>query len=390
MEILEFTVDIALIIVAIHLFFVSSDVLKKELLLFSILFVVFVVFSDLIFGKSFSRLSETFMSDLNQIKYSLYVFIFIFFYINRSISIPPPFRLSFSRKVHALDWVLSIPVLIFLAYYASSKGFRLDSSYVESVDIRSIWVDYVFVYCIVCLVALRGSSLIMWLMILVCAFQFIAAERMRVFIYAMSLLIVVFHAYDRKNLVSMFLIGGFFLATMVGKLRQLSENIVANEGVNLTHFGEVSISSMYLLDESTAFSLYEKFDYLIGIIVFNILPTFVLGDEYNIRHQLFEAQNIPGGGWYPVWWFVIGGLPLLILFSIITGMLYRWLVTYKSSTIHTRVDIAKYAMLVVFVSTAPRWFMYTPYQVLKMPLYAFIGTYGLRFFIDHLQTIKRK
>ena len=33
---------------------------------------------------------------------------------------------------------------------------------------------------------------------------------------------------------------------------------------------------------------------------------------------------------------------------------------------------AFYAATLAFIATSPRWFMYTPYQILKMPLYAFI------------------
>ena len=165
---------------------------------------------------------------------------------------------------------------------------------------------------------------------------------------------------------------------MVGLLR--STNI--NADYNVTHFGSVTISSYYLLDFSESLSTYDKINYAAGTLVSSVLPSSVVGEEFNIRKAIYEYADIPGGGWTPVYIFIVSGFGGVFITSLIFARIYFRVLKVLSFEYVPFL----FAPLVIFISTCPRWFMYTPFQLLKMPLYGFVFTFFLfkvlRFFDD--------
>ena len=138
------------------------------------------------------------------------------------------------------------------------------------------------------------------------------------------------------------------------------------------------MSSLYLLYEAEYFSNIQKMEFGFGLLLGNMLPSFLLNDEFNIRKYIFEAQNIPGGGWLPIFIFVSFGYVGVGILSFLIVKLYTS-VSQKilSMIIYNDYRLLYISFIITFVSTAPNWFMYTPYQVLKMPIYSCIMTYFL-------------
>ncbi|MCP4523618.1 MAG: hypothetical protein GY828_05380 [Candidatus Gracilibacteria bacterium] len=299
--------------------------------------------------------------------------------LTRNVQSIAKYNLKSLNNINYFDIVVSIPIVIFLIYYVSTKGIRLSGEFVDLKKERSIWVDYMYVYAIISLVVLRGSSVITVLIMLLSVAHLLAAERMRAFVYILSCLIIFYQIDKKKHQSTIILLAGFFIATALGILR--IGDIQISDSYNVTHFGSVSISSLYLLDESLSFTLIEEIKFFFGILTANLIPSSLLIEEYNIRLFLINAQDIPGGGWFPVWIYAVSGYSGLIFATILLAYYYKWLLCSKSEFVISKHEIAKYVMLVIFISTIPRWFMYTPYQVLKMPLYGYIGSLLLLNFI---------
>jgi len=359
----------------LFLFLKESDLIKKQISLYLLSFVVFVVFSQEFFGMPYSIKYDYFSASLEHVKYILYVFVAIFFFFSRSVPTLPLFKVKPIKKNGLIDVMLSMPIFLFFVYYFSDKGVRLSGEFVDHAGIRSVWVDYIYVYTMICLISLRGSYVVMLGGAMLAIAHLLAAERMRAFVYIMSFLIVYYQLENKKNQSSLVLFGGFFLATYIGMLRHGGVNV--NDEYNVTHFGSVSVSSLYLLDESINFNLLDKFKFFLGSVFANLVPSSLLNIDFDIRRYLVSKEDIPGGGWLPVWSYVIAGWAGVIALASSVVLFYRWMKTSIGGAVQTSHDYAKYTMVVIFISTMPRWFMYTPYQVFKMPLYGYIGTFLL-------------
>jgi hypothetical protein len=372
----EYYIDALIGLLYLYFFFNERDLLKKQIAMYLFSFVLFVVFSQIIFGKAYSARHDIFTTGFESVKYIIYLFGVVLFLFTRNVKPVPKFRIKPLLKVSWFDLILASPILVFLIFYASTKGIRLSGEFLDHVGVRSIWVDYVYVYSVACIVALRGSSIVILLAILVASAHLLAAERMRAFVYIMSILIIFYNINDKKHQSSLLLLSGFFLATLLGSLRH--GDVQLDQSYNVTHFGSVTISSLFLLDESILFTYGEQFKFFIGSIIANIIPSSLLAEDFNIRLFLSNSQNIPGGGWLPVWAYVmVGGYVGVSALAIGLAYFYRWIIKSKRGYLSTKHELAKYTMLVIFLATIPRWFMYTPYQVLKMPLYGYIGTFLL-------------
>lgn len=363
----------------------ESDLIKKQISLYLLSFLIFVVFSQDIFGMPYSKKYDYFSASLDQVKHILYLFVGVFFYLSRNLAKLPSFAVKSIRQIGLLDVVLSIPIFLFFTYYFSEKGIRLSGEFSDYAGVRSVWVDYMYVYTMVCLISLRGSYVVALGGALLAMAHLLAAERMRAFVYIMSYLIIYYQLEDKKNQSSLILFGGFFLATYIGTLRH-GEGFV-NDGYNVTHFGSVSVSSLYLLDEAQSFILFDKLRFFLGSILANIVPSSLLGVDFNIRLYLVSEQDVPGGGWLPVWSYAIAGWAGVVALAASVAMFYRWVKVSFEGVGKTSHDFAKYTMVVIFISTMPRWFMYTPYQVFKMPLYGYVGTFVL---LSLISSMKRR
>jgi len=364
-------VDIIFFLLFLYIFFNENDLVKKQIALYLALFVLFVVFSEIIFEKQFSRKQEGFLDSISYVKWSIYYFSIFFYLFTIRIKKGLSFIVKPFGPPDGFDFLMSLPVIIFLLYYTYTKGYRLDGSFMDNAGIRSVWVDYIYVYVVSWIVSSRGSFLSLTVTMLIIASHMLAGERMRAFVYVMTILYVFYGLDEKRKLSSIFLLVGFFLATLIGTLRH---GVVSDE-YNVTHFGSVTISSLFLVDESFNFTFIQRINFFIGMVMANIVPSTFLNTEMSIRHYLVELHDIPGGGWLPVWLFAIAGNYGVIALAVFLAIIYRLLKRQRSDLALSNYDISKYAMLVIFVSTLPRWFMYTPYQVIKMPLYGFIACY---------------
>jgi hypothetical protein len=365
------------------IFIKESDLIKKQLALYLFSFVVFVVFSQLIFGKQYSGKHDIFVSGLDQVKHIIYLFSATFFMFTRKLPKAPRLPVNSFKKTPGFDVILALPILVFLTYYTVTKGVRLSGEFVDHAGDRSIWVDYIYVYSIACLISVRGSLIIVGMCFALALAHLLAAERMRAFVYIVSLMIIYYRLDEKKHQASCMFLIGFFLATIIGVLRH--GDVQTNDSYNVTHFGSVTISSLFLLDEAQFFTSIQQGKFFVGSIVANIVPSSFLSEAFNIRLFLSNAKDIPGGGWLPVWGYAIGGFFGVFILASAIAIIYRWMLSATSSVLLTKHDFAKYTMMVIFVSTIPRWFMYTPYQVIKMPVYGYIGTFILLSFIQEFK-----
>jgi len=365
--------DVVFCVLFALVFFKEGDLVKKQMALYLFAFVVFVVFSQLIFGKEYSPRQGTFYGGMERVKISLYLYAVVFYIFTSKLKTTLVFYTKPFGRIDIFDVVLAVPILSFVIYYAGVKGYRLDGSFMDYVGDRSVWVDYFFVYVVASLVSSRGSLIIASLAAAIACAHLLAGERMRAFVYIFSILIVVFNFSGRKNLSSMFLLFGFVVATFIGLIRH--NNV--NDSYNITHFSSVTISSLMMVEESMDFGFYQRLKFFLGIILANIIPSSMLSADMNIRVFLFDNRNIPGGGWFPVWAYAIAGYTGVVLSALFSAIFYRFLNSFKVMSGREKTNMAKYTMLVIFIATLPRWFMYTPYQILKMPVYGFVLCYLL-------------
>lgn len=376
----EYFFDLFILVISARYFFKENDILKKQLALYLLSFVVFVVFSQLLFGKEYSGKHNIFYSDLNQVKYVIYLFMLVFFAFTRNQNKIPVYKVKSLKKIDGFDFIVASPIFIFFVYYSLTKGVRLSGEFVDHAGERSVWVDYMYVYTICCLVSLRGSVVVIGVALLLASAHLLAAERMRAFVYIISFLMIHYQLHLKKNQASLILLAGFVFATLLGIVRH--GDAIRNDAYNVTHFGSVTISSLFLLDEAKNFTLIQQVKFFFGSIFANIIPSSLLSLDFNIRGFLGSKQDIPGGGWLPVWAYVIGGYVGVFCLAAVTAFFYRWALYSKSGYVLTRHQLAKYSVFIILTATAPRWFMYTPYQLFKMPFYGYVGTFLMVSFIE--------
>jgi hypothetical protein len=109
-----------------------------------------------------------------------------------------------------------------------------------------------------------------------------------------------------------------------------------------------------------------------GTFIANLVPSSIVPESYNIRRAILTFAIIPGGGWFPIFIYVKGGFFAVVTLGVVLGRAYLRLRLRVQRP--SMMQPAFYAAALVFIATTPRWYMYTPFQLLKMPLYAFILT----------------
>ena len=358
-------------VISAYYFISSPDLVVKQLSLFVLAYFIFVTLSTFIFGADYSKHSGLYEGGLEIITLLILSFYLPFLYVLRS-KLHWEFRIkmqhkSFEAISESITLLLMMPFLIFLIYYGYNTGFRLTGAFLDHVGDRSTLTDYFYIY-FVCMLSLFPKSRVVVLMGCIAVFlHIIAAERMRAFVYIIVLGIHLFNIENRKYIASLVLSAGFILASILGSLRSLGGD---NSEYNVTHFGSVTISSLHLLDYSSFLEITERVKLSLGMIAANIIPSSLIADEFNVRKDILNFADIPGGGWLPVYIFVVGGA---YIFVFLAGFLLALVYRNISKSFMDDANPALYALLLTFVSTTPRWFMYSPYQVLKMPLYAFFG-----------------
>lgn len=207
---------------------------------------------------------------------------------------------------------------------------------------------------------------------------------MRSLVFIFARLILYHDLLHRPKMQFFVLIFGFVLATIVGELR--TGGLTDNGSLNVTHFGSVTISSQFLLNLNENLTLKDNFSFSIGMVLANFLPSSLLPTELNLRKAIVEFADIPGGGWMPVFVYVAFGY-LIFPVILITIVYFTTRLKICRISLHTA---PRLAFMVIFICTAPRWFMYTPFQFIKMPLYGLILVLILQVIVDHIKSQSRE
>lgn len=364
---------VALVGIFFFLFVIAHDLVHKQLALFITSYFALVVLSEYIFGKEFSRKSIIGDYSVELVTPTLIIFWVSFFFAarvnvglgSRNIT---PLRRPGGRGTTMKTVILALPLILFFLAFATNNGVRVTGSFLDYRGERSTLTDYMFVYLAVLVSHYRNSRLLLVVGLFAATAHFLSGERLRTFVYIILILINYFGLDNRRHLSSAILVVGFIVATLVGQLR--SGNLGVEQEYNVTHFGSVTVSSLYLLDFGSTLSHTEKLKFLIGAFGANLLPSSLIPESFNVREAILTFADIPGGGWLPVFIKIMAGNFGVAIVGFAIGRMYLWIVAETRSV--SAMQPAFYAAALVFVATSPRWFMYTPYQLLKMPLYAFL------------------
>jgi hypothetical protein len=361
------------------MFIKRTDFLVKSFSLFFLLFLVLVCLSTIIFQMDFSARQVIHDVDLSIIINALAIFYLAFIWSTKNLQ-STNLTISRYRPMNGLQHIIVVvallPVFVFILNYLIKFGFRLDGSFLDTKHERSTIDYYVYVYTIALLTASRNNRIVVVLCIFISLVYFIAAERMKAFLYIISLLLLIGNISNRNKMGIFVLIFGFVSAEIMSLLRSNIDFSDNNSDVNLTHFGEVTVSSMYLLNESPFFSTIEKLNYLFGIFLGNLVPAGMIPESMNIRYFVGNAYNIPGGGWLPVFIFAASGYVGVFLAAIFIGKFYvRLIAVINQKKNYTDIKAFYITFVIIFIATSPNWFMYSPYQVMKMPLYGAVLSY---------------
>jgi len=359
----------------VSLFFYSRDLVQKQLALFTASYFVFVFFSKALFGQDFSSKTSIGNFGIDVVSTGLIVFWICFYFASnvkfrRAERSGLPLRFPGGRTTTISTLILALPIFAFFAYYFGRNGIRLTGEFLEFRGERSTLTDFVLVYYVALLAYYRNSRLMLAVGLIAATSHFLSAERLRSFVYIIVILLNYYRLDTRRHISSLFFLVGFVVATAVGQLR--TGSMTGNPDYNITHFGAVTVSSLYLLDFGSTIGPGQKLMFSIGTVIANLVPSSWVPEAYNIRRAILTFATIPGGGWLPVFFSVQAGLFGVIAAGLAMGKGYQKILACTRR--QTEMQPAFYAATIVFISTTPRWFMYTPYQILKMPLYAFAIT----------------
>lgn len=369
----EYLVVLPFLGTSLFLFLYSRDLVQKQIALFAISYIIFVVLSEYFFGLPFSRKAQIGNIGIDVITPTLFLFWFTFYFTSKislgKIKINyPPLCHPFGKSTTITTIALALPLFMYFLYVTANNGVNISETFQNQRDERSTLQSYLFVYFAVLVSHYRKSRFLFVVGMLAAVSHVTSGERQRAFVYIMLILINYFQMDTRKIISSVVLLFGFVVATLLSQLRSVGGP--KTNQYNINHFGEVSVSSLYLYDFGLTLNWNQKTDFLLGTLAANIIPSSWLPEAYNIRAAILNYANIPGGGWFPTFLQVQAGLIGVMVSGWLVARFYNWLLAGTRG--HTTMQPAFYAATLVFISTTPIWFMYTPYQVFKMPLYAFL------------------
>ena len=289
-------IDLLLFITSLYYLIRTKNILcifiNSYILLYSLNTAVITYILDIPFSPSQDKFESTYPITL-----SLLVFLIL---LNSFIG---TIKLNFSKlkiknNYNQKDIIKSVIIIGFALFLLYEKGFRLNGSFVEFVGQRSIIEDYIQLIFIIFYISSRSSKpLILSFMVIALAY-FLAGERMRMFIYAG---IVALYLYNHRiKLIKIFIPLSYALSEIISVFRSATNFGIRDDGAFVSHFGSVTISSLYMIQYADSLSWVERFQYFIGIILGNFLPSSLLPKSWDVRADLFNAYDIPGGGWFTV------------------------------------------------------------------------------------------
>jgi hypothetical protein len=310
---------------------------------------------------------------LDNITLSLLLFLVISWFIFGRIKID--FESFVIKKTTSrLDLFKGSIVIFYGLFLFIQKGFRLGGEFMDSAGDRSILEDYIALLFVIFFLSSRASKFLIFSFVFISISYFVAGERLRMFIYIGSVVVYLFR--ERLTIIKICLPFAYVFAEFISLFRSQTDFGIKDNGVFTSHFGSVTISSLYLNEFISPLFFVDKFQYYIGIIIGNIIPTFLLPDGFDVRGDLFKSYDIPGGGWFPSFILSVSNWYVFILTILMIGLIVRFCIKHKS--------LYSDYFIFIMIITSPRWFMYSPYLIFRFALYSII----IIIFLKTLQKFK--
>lgn len=365
-------VEIFLILFSSYTYIKAKNLLFVFVNLFVLLYTFNVIVVTQILELSFSPSQYKFDS-INMVTLGLLVFILICWFSIGKIQINFD-KLTIKKVSSKLDIVKGLVIIFYSIYLIYDKGFRLSGGFIDYAGQRQIYEDYLTLIFLIFFISSRASKFLILSFLIISFAYLIAGERMRMFIYLGAILIYLYS--HRLVFLKIGLILSYFFAELISLLRSQSEFGVTDQNEFISHFGSVTISSLYLNEFTSTLSSVDKFQYYIGIIIGNLLPTSFLPDGFDIRGDLFSSFDIPGGGWFTNFILSVSNWYVFVLTILAIFLFIRYMIKHKSL-------YSDYFIFIVII-TSPRWLMYSPYLIFRFALYSLI----ILFFLKIIQKTK--
>ncbi len=356
--------DLALLVFFAVMFLKSKNAIVTLMLAFVMLFYIEVCLVEFFFKASYSPLAQNF-DTLNVVQNTVTMFVCIVSFVNYKVKTDLQYlgKLWHFKLMDLAPFLLICSFAIYVIYTKSSG--TLDGKYADAIVNRAPIFDYVFILVVLAVFLSKGRFLVLLATSLLAVGFLLAGERLRGFAYALVLYGFVFNDFSSVRF-KVLLVLGVGLGVFISIIRS---NFGSMDGVHASTFGGVTISSMYLLEYVDEMNLNARLGYLLGILFGNFVPASYLPEGLDIRSALFGYANIPGGGWFPVWFHALGGYSGAFLISVVTAYLVKF-VSLGVEGLMRRGSSVNRLFFIMFLAQLPKWFLYTPYQFLKISLYA--------------------
>lgn len=369
-------VELLLILFSFYTYYKSNNLIYIFVNAFVILYLLNVITVVRIFDLQFSPSQDKFES-IELVTLSLLIFLIISWFSIGKIELNFD-KLYIKNHDNALDYFKGLLIIFYSIYLIYDKGFRLTGGFLDYVGQRDIYEDYIALIFLIFFISSRASKFLIFSFLIISLSYFLAGERMRMFIYLGTIIIYLYS--KRLVLIKFGLIFAYCFAEIISLLRSQTDFASHESGAFVSHFGSVTISSLYLGEFTSILSFTEKLKYFFGIFLGNFLPSSLLPSGFDIRSDLFASYTIPGGGWFTSFllyssnWFVYICI-LILLFQIIKYAI-------KDNSLK-----AQYFLFVMLI-TAPRWFMYSPYLIFRFSIYSLLILFFLKAIRNESKTIQ--
>jgi hypothetical protein len=357
-----------MLLITVILFIKSRNTLVSLLTFLGIMHFAEVNFVTLLFGKSILATNLN-VDNIEIISICVFIFIFSFFIFNYNLKVTIRSSKIFYVKYKDIFLFLFLSAIFGLLFY--EKVIINGGDFYKIAASKSALEEYLIPVFVVILLLNRNRILIIIPILMISILYGYTGERLKMLIQFFMIFLVV---QDRLRFMNfkLLLFVALFLSLGIDSYRSVSNNNIANNNIRVSHFGELTRTSSMLIDFSQSKNLVDKGYYLVGIVAGNLLPSSILPNGLDIKRDLSLEIRVPGGGWFPMWFFAIGGYGLVFVISILVSLLSRYLHKKAISSPANAKKLVYLSIYIIFVSTSVNWMMYTPYQLIKFPIYSVI------------------
>lgn len=349
------------------MFFRSRNTLTTLIVFLVLMHFVEVVFVKLLFSKEFSVKANMF-NNVNEVGFILFIFCSIFYFFNGSLKDKMPLIntiLSF-KPIDIFSFILMSGFCLFIIY---------DSVFINFLDYHKISQnsspvdEYFIIIFSIILVCSKCRLLVIFPFLLIGLIYVYTGQRMKSLIILYTVYLMLKDSY--KYVISFkVLIFAALLIAMISDIMRSQGISVNTQDVHMSHFGELSVTSLYLIEFTENFTLLERIKAISGIFLGNLIPSSFLPDGFDIKRMLVSEIDVPGGGWLPVWFYSLAGYPGVVLIAVIVSSMGAFL---HCSLIHVPSKLINDHLMrvffIIFNSTSVIWFMYSPYVFVKFIIY---------------------